>query len=175
MLKTSSNAPLPGFHHSRHQFEELVDLALSHAKSLGASDAAANQVLLALSRFGRVHKQEVQHANFVVLRSPDVPSILIETAFISNAEEERRLNDPQHQQRLAEAIVEGVRNHFHAAPIPGTWIAANARPAREHIVARGETLSVIAQRHGVTVASLKRENRLRSDSLRAGVVLRIPG
>jgi N-acetylmuramoyl-L-alanine amidase len=152
-----------------------VLLDLSQGATLQASDQVANQVLRSLSRFGRVHKQEVQHANFVVLRSPDVPSILIETAFISNAEEERRLNDPQHQQRLAEAIVEGVRNHFHAAPPPGTWIAANARPAREHIVARGETLSLIAQRHGVTVASLKRENRLRSDALRAGVVLRIPG
>lgn len=152
-----------------------VLLDLSQGATLGASDAAANHVLLSLSRFGRVHKHEVQRANFVVLRSPDVPSMLIETAFISNADEERRLNDPRHQRKLAEAIVEGVRNYFYTAPPPGTWIAHNPRKAREHIVARGETLALIAQRHGVSLASLRRANRINGDLVKPGDVLRIPG
>jgi N-acetylmuramoyl-L-alanine amidase len=152
-----------------------VLLDLSQGATLGASDAAANQVLLSLSRFGRVHKQEVQRANFVVLRSPDVPSMLIETAFISNAEEERRLKDPRHQQKLAQAIAEGVGNYFYSAPPPGTFIAQNPRKAREHIVSRGETLALIAQRHGVSLASLRRANGIRGDLVKPGDVLRIPG
>jgi N-acetylmuramoyl-L-alanine amidase len=152
-----------------------VLLDLSQGATLGASDAAANQVLLSLSRFGRVHKHEVQHANFVVLRSPDVPSMLIETAFISNAEEERRLKDPRHQQNLAQAIVEGIGNYFYNAPPPGTFIAQNPRKAREHIVSRGETLALIAQRHGVSLASLRRANSIRGDLVKPGDVLRIPG
>jgi N-acetylmuramoyl-L-alanine amidase len=152
-----------------------VLLDLSQGATLGASDAAASHVLLALSRFGRVHKQEVQRANFVVLRSPDVPSILVETAFISNAEEEKRLRDPRHQSNLAQAITEGVSNYFYAAPPPGTFIAQNPRRAREHIVARGETLALIAQRHGVSLASLRRANGIRGDLVKPGDVLRIPG
>ncbi len=152
-----------------------VLLDLSQGATLGASDQAANQVLLSLSRFGRVHKQEVQRANFVVLRSPDVPSMLIETAFISNADEEKRLKDPRHQQKLAQAIAEGVSNYFYSAPPPGTFIAMNPRKAREHIVARGETLGLIAQRHGVSLASLRRANSIRGDVVRPGDVLRIPG
>jgi N-acetylmuramoyl-L-alanine amidase len=152
-----------------------VLLDLSQGATLGASDTAANHVLLSLSRFGRVHKHEVQRANFVVLRSPDVPSMLIETAFISNAEEERRLNDKRHQEKLAAAVAEGVSAYFHAAPPPGTIIALNPGKAREHIVARGETLAVIAQRHGVSLASLRRANSIRGDIVRPGDVLRIPG
>jgi N-acetylmuramoyl-L-alanine amidase len=151
-----------------------VLLDLSQGATLSASDAVANQVLKSIGRLGRMHKREVQRANFVVLRSPDVPSILIETAFISNPAEEKRLRDAGHQARLATAIVDGVRDYFHAAPPPGTRIAANPRPVREHVVARGESLSLIAQRHGVTVAQLRSHNGLKSDVVRVGVVLRIP-
>jgi N-acetylmuramoyl-L-alanine amidase len=101
--------------------------------------------------------------------------MLIETAFISNAEEERRLKDPRHQQKLAQAIAEGVGNYFYSAPPPGTFIAQNPRKAREHIVSRGETLALIAQRHGVSLASLRRANGIRGDLVKPGDVLRIPG
>jgi N-acetylmuramoyl-L-alanine amidase len=151
-----------------------VLLDLSQGATLGASDAVANHVLRGLKQLGHMHKREVQRANFVVLRSPDVPSILIETAFISNPAEEKRLRDVAHQKRLSGAVLEGVRNYFHAAPPPGTWIAAHPQRPREHIVARGESLSVIAQRHGTSVAALRRENRLRSDVVQVGTVLRLP-
>ncbi len=151
-----------------------VLLDLSQGATLGASDAVANQVLRSISRLGRVHKREVQRANFVVLRSPDVPSILVETAFISNPTEEARLKTTKHQRELAEAILDGVRNYFHSASPPGTWIAAHQRRPSEHIVTRGETLALIAQRHGVSVGHLKRANGLKGDVLRVGDVLRIP-
>lgn len=152
-----------------------VLLDLSQGATLQASDQVANHVLKSLSRFGRVHKQEVQRANFVVLRAPDVPSILIETAFISNAEEEKRLRDPAHQGKLAGAILEGVRNYFHASPPPGTWIAANRQRPREHIVMRGETLALIAQQHGVSLSRLRAENNIADNAIRPGDVLRVPG
>lgn len=151
-----------------------VLLDLSQGAALDASDQAAVQVLRSLTKFGRVHKREVQQANFVVLRSPDVPSILVETAFISNPEEERRLKNARHQQQLAEAIGEGVRNFFYKSPPQGTWIAAHPRKASEHIVARGESLALIAQRHGVSLASLRRANANRGDRVMPGEVLRIP-
>jgi N-acetylmuramoyl-L-alanine amidase len=151
-----------------------VLLDLSQGATLGASDAVANSVLASLKQLGKVHKREVQRANFVVLRSPDVPSILVETAFISNPGEERRLKSAAHQAKLAGAILDGVRDYFHAAPPPGTWIAAHRQLPREHIVARGESLSVIAQRHRVSVTQLRRVNNLTSDVVRTGDVLRLP-
>ena len=151
-----------------------VLLDLSQGATLASSDAVAAQVLASLKKLGRVHSRNVQRANFMVLRAPDVPSILVETGFISNPGEEKLLRDPAHRQRVAAAILDGVRSYFHTAPPPGTWIAANQRTPTEHIVARGESLSLIAQRHGTTVAKLRNENKLRSDTVQVGAVLRIP-
>jgi N-acetylmuramoyl-L-alanine amidase len=153
-----------------------VLLDLSQSATLKASEDVANKVLAALARVGKTHKPQVERANFVVLRSPDVPSMLVETAFISNPGEEKKLNDPVYRRRLAEAIRDGVRDYFHAQPPPGTWLAANPPPPRprEHVVARGETLSLIAARHGVPLSSLRAANELRGDMVRAGDRLRIP-
>jgi N-acetylmuramoyl-L-alanine amidase len=100
-----------------------VLLDLSQGASMSASVAAADKVMDELYRIGNVTRRGVKHAGFLVLKSPDIPSILVETAFISNPTEERRLSDPRHQQRLAEAIHHGVRNYFYANPPPGTLIA----------------------------------------------------
>ena len=151
-----------------------VLLDLSQGATMQASEEVANNVLRGLARIGNLHKREVQRANFVVLRSPDVPSMLVETAFISNPTEEKRLNDPKHREKLADALVEGIRDYFATTPPPGTWFAANPQRAKHHIVARGESLSLIAQRHRVSVASLKRENALATDTVHAGAVLKIP-
>ncbi len=154
-----------------------VLLDLSQSATMKASQDAANNVLAAMKRVGKAHKPNVEHANFVVLRSPDVPSMLVETAFISNPGEEKKLNDAGYGKRLARAIRDGVRDYFHVQPPPGTWLAANveARP-REHVVSRGETLSLIAARHGVPLSSLRAANagRLRGDTVRIGERLRIP-
>jgi N-acetylmuramoyl-L-alanine amidase len=150
-----------------------VLLDLSQGATLEASSMAAEHVLASLTRMGKAHKRYVERANFVVLRSPDVPSVLVETGFISNPDEERKLNDPKHRVRLAEAVKLGIRDYFHAAPPPGTWIAANVR-TRAHVVARGETLTEIASRHGVSVSKIRQVNALNSDNVRVGAVLKIP-
>jgi len=175
----------------------LLDLQQGYA--IQASEAIAGNVLKALAKLGPTHRGHVEHANFVVLRSPDVPSILVETAFISNPAEERKLRDPAHQRQLAEAVMGGVRNYFEATPPPGTWFAAQAMrrngtlasvassPApvtaatradanvRDlHRVERGESLGSIARQYGVSVSALKSANRMDSDTVQAGAVLAIP-
>lgn len=153
-----------------------VLLDLSQSATLRVSDEAANHVLDELRSVGKTHKPQVERANFWVLRSPDVPSMLVETGFITNAEDERKLNDANFRRRLAEVIARGVSDHFASQPPPGTWFAAN--PARgvtrQHVVARGETLGLIAARHGVSVNQLRSANDKRDDVVRVGERLEIP-
>lgn len=101
-----------------------VLLDLSQSATQRASEAIAKDVLGGLSRIGKTHKRDIERANFVVLRSPDVPSMLVETAFISNPDEERRLRDPDYQRRLARAVLDGIDRYFSRLPPPGTWYAA---------------------------------------------------
>lgn len=151
-----------------------VLLDLSQGATMGASEVVASNVLRGLARIGNLHKRELQRANFVVLRSPDVPSILVETAFISNPAEEKRLNDPNHRAKLASAVTEGIREYFSSTPPQGTWFAANPQRPSHHVVARGESLSAIAQRHGCSVTALRETNKLQSDNVWAGAVLKLP-
>jgi len=151
-----------------------VLLDLSQGATMEASEQVANNVLGGLKDVGNVHKHDVQRANFVVLRSPDVPSILVETGFISNPAEEKRLNDARHRTKLAKAVVSGVREYFSTTPPIGTWFAANPQKSRQHIVAAGESLSLIAARHQVSIAKLRTENELKTDTLHVGKVLKIP-
>jgi len=118
-----------------------VLLDLSQNASISASREAATHVLEELDRVGQLKKSEVQHASLIVLTSPDVPSMLVETAYISNPEEERRLRDPDHQARLAGAIHAGLRRYFHENPPPGTRIAMLAARERERL-ASGTTLKI---------------------------------
>lgn len=154
-----------------------VLLDLSQGATMEASNAVAQNVLSALAKLGPTHRNYVEKANFVVLRSPDVPSILVETAFISNPAEERRLNDALHREKLAGAILDGVKIYFSTMPPPGTWYAANVsktRVAVEHVVGRGETLSGIAASYGMNRSALRAANKLADDSVRVGDVLQIP-
>jgi N-acetylmuramoyl-L-alanine amidase len=100
-----------------------VLLDLSQSASLNASQEAAERVLHQLTQAGEVRKHEVQQARFMVLKSPDIPSMLVETAYISNPSEELRLRTPAHQAKLAEAIRQGVHDYFYANPPMGTRIA----------------------------------------------------
>ena len=100
-----------------------VLLDLSQSATMRASDDVAAQVLDALKNVGKAHKPGVERANFVVLRSPDVPSMLVETGFITNPGEEQRLDDPDYRARLASAIADGVRRYFTDQPPPGSWYA----------------------------------------------------
>jgi N-acetylmuramoyl-L-alanine amidase len=101
-----------------------VLLDLSQTASISASMTAAERVLLELDRVGVVRKAAVQQAGFLVLKSPDIPSMLIETAYISNPGEEKRLKDRRHQEKLAHAIHGGIRGYFYENPPPGSRVAA---------------------------------------------------
>jgi N-acetylmuramoyl-L-alanine amidase len=100
-----------------------VLLDLSQTAAIGQSVEAADRVLSALDRVGAVRKREVQQAAFVVLKSPDIPSMLVETAYISNPLEERKLRTPLEQERLAEAIFSGIDGYFRKFPPEGSLYA----------------------------------------------------
>src|SRR5277367_3459010 len=100
-----------------------VLLDLSQSASLNASQIAAERVLRQLNRVGEVRKPQVQQARFMVLKSPDIPSMLVETAYISNPQEEQRLRATAHQAKLAAAIHQGVHDYFYANPPAGTRVA----------------------------------------------------
>jgi N-acetylmuramoyl-L-alanine amidase len=152
-----------------------VLLDLSQSATMRVSDEAANHVLDELRSVGKTHKPQVERANFWVLRSPDVPSMLVETGFITNAADERKLNDAGFRRRLAEVVARGVSDYFGSQPPPGTWFAANpSRGSRQHVVARGETLGLIAARHGISLNQLRSANDKRDDVVRVGERLRIP-
>jgi N-acetylmuramoyl-L-alanine amidase len=147
--------------------EVLLDL--SQSATIEASHEVASNMLGGLKRLGKMHKSSVQRAGFVVLKSPDIPSILVETAFISNPQEENKLRDPRHQKKLAKAMLSGIRDYFGNNPPPGTHMVA-----RKYKVKSGDTLSEIAADHRVSLASLRGYNSLKSDRLRVGETLRIP-
>lgn len=105
-----------------------VLLDLTQSGNLRASEDAAGHVLGGLKRVGNNHKPNIERANFAVLRTSDrFPAMLVETAFISNPDEERRLNDTSFQRTLAAAILDGVDTYFTRQPPPGTLYAARAR------------------------------------------------
>jgi N-acetylmuramoyl-L-alanine amidase len=145
-----------------------VLLDLSQEGSLVGSVEVANTVLSGLKRVGYVHKKQVESAAFVVLKSPDIPSVLVETAFISNPDEERKLRSTSHQNKLARAMLTGIRNYFQRNPLPGSNMP------QQHIVSSGDTLSTIARRYQVSMAQLKTNNKLSSSKLKVGDVLMIP-
>jgi N-acetylmuramoyl-L-alanine amidase len=150
-----------------------VLLDLSQSATMEASSAVADSVFGSMRTLGKTHKSNVEHANFLVLKSPDVPSILVETAFISNPSEEKRLKNPAWQRKTARAIADGIQNYFYMSPPPGTWIAANRQPVR-HQVRSGDTLGEIASRYRVSLYSLRRINHLKTDNIRIGSELVIP-
>ncbi len=150
-----------------------VLLDLSQTATLQASMEAADNVLKGLKGLGKTHKRRVQQAGFVVLKSPDIPSMLVETAFISNPWEERRLKNPAHQKKLARALMAGVRAYFRTNPPEGTLLAESV--PQKHVIVRGDTLSEIAQQYRVSLNTLRSLNKIRGDHIRIGQVLAIPG
>ena len=152
-----------------------VLLDLSQSATQHASLSAAAKVYAELRQVGKTHGRRVQQAGFLVLKSPDIPSMLVETGFISNPVEETSLRDPEYQERMAKAVTAGVLRFFNEAPPPGTLLAERQKTTVKHVIAKGDTLSEIADRYRVSVATLRRENDIRSDNLiRVGQVLVIP-
>ena len=155
-----------------------VLLDLSQNAALSASLEVGGDVIAELARIGKVHRRSVQTAGLIVLKAPDMPSILIETGFISNPGEEQRLKSKSHQRRVADAVLAGIRSYFYENAPHDTRIAMDARrePVRQvkHIIARGDTLSEIAQRYKVSTADIRRANKLSNNRIRVGQTLSIP-
>lgn len=144
-------------------------LDLSQSASIAASMDAAQRVLSQLGVIGDLHKSKVQQAGFMVLKSPDVPSILVETNFITNPKTEHKLVSASYQKKLAAAMLRGIKGYF-SSYRPSTYIAAK----QQHRVRPGDTLSEIAQVYGVSVAALRRANHLDGNVIHVGHVLDIP-
>ncbi len=152
----------------------LLDISMNAA--IDASADIAGRVLGGMNQLGPLHKKSVQRAGFVVLKSPDVPSILVETAFISNPTEERNLGSHAHRKKIARALVSGIRDYFtEYRPSSVVQVAsADGLGAREHLVGNGDTLSGIADRYGISLRELRASNALSNDVIRVGQRLRIP-
>ena len=157
-----------------------VLLDLSMTATMSSSLNVGQKVLSNVSQVTPLHTRRVEQAGFMVLKSPDIPSILVETGFISNHNESQKLASPSHQQALARSIKTGVKQFFQQNPPPGTYIAwlrdqgKIAIGPREHVVTSGESLALIAQRYEVSVATLRKANSLSSDNVKVGQVLNIP-
>ena len=150
----------------------LLDLSMDGNRS--QSIRVGEAVLRNMGEVTKLHKKQVEQAAFLVLKSPDMPSILVETGFISNPGEARKLSQASHQQKLAKAITAGIAEFMRANPPPATLLAERREEIR-YTVSRGDTISEIAARYGVSTTQLKRRNRLTGDTIRVGQKITIPG
>ena len=151
----------------------LWDISMDASRS--ASIEVGEHVLGALGSMTKLHKDRVEQAGFLVLKSPDVPSILVETGFISNPSDARRLNTASYQDRVAAALADGIRSYMGSYAPPGTLLAwERERGGVRYTIERGDTLSGIAVRYGTSTRRLREANGLRGDSIRVGQTITIP-
>ena len=148
-------------------------LDLSQTASQDISQLVAKDILKNFGRIGELHSHKVQKAGFMVLKSPDIPSILVETAFISNPKEERRLKSGKYQLKMAKAIHKGIVSYAKKHTVALKTLTDGKTAS--HKISKGETLSGIALQYGVTLDQLKRANMIaKSNKIRVGQVLSIP-
>jgi len=148
----------------------LADMKKEYTMS--SSYTFAEHVIKQMKKVTKLHKKKPEGLSLAVLKSSDIPSVLIETGFISNHKEERNLNSSNHQQKLAKAIFTAIDNFFTRNPPEGSLYAATK--VQEHKITRGESLSVVAQRYNVSIRQLKTANNLKSNIVRIGQKLTIP-
>jgi N-acetylmuramoyl-L-alanine amidase len=149
----------------------LIDL--SQTATIKSSILLGDALLQSLHQVTQLHCNHVEQAPFVVLKSPDIPSLLIETGFISNRKEEALLQDPQYQQKIATAIGNGIMNYLHAYP-PQDSVFSLERFGVDHHVKSGENLATISRQYDVPPTQIKQANHLKKNTLKAGQVLKIP-
>ncbi|CAI2479971.1 N-acetylmuramoyl-L-alanine amidase AmiB [Serratia ficaria] len=184
--------------------QAVLDLQFGHSQRVGYDVAV--KVLQQMQSVGSLHKRRPEHASLGVLRSPDIPSLLVETGFISNSTEERLLGSSAYQEKIARAIHSGLRNYFLAHPLQADPKVENrpldvaaavnsstpdvSTPApivssagaglsvsgktRIHVVKRAETLSGIADSYGTSMAALRDLNKLKKDGVWVGQRLKVP-
>jgi N-acetylmuramoyl-L-alanine amidase len=154
-----------------------VLLDLSMTASLSVSLELGQMVLNSMGGVSKLHKRRVEQAGFAVLKSPDIPSLLIETGFLSNPGEAKKLKTSSYQRRMASSIHQGIKRYFMQFPPPGTYLASirdTSNRLKEYVIAPGDTLSVIAQRHATSMATLKQLNGLKTSIIRVGQVIKVP-
>ena len=154
----------------------ILDMSSSTSRAEGYQ--LGNEILNSLGKFTRLRKTSPIHASLAVLKSPDIPSLLIETGFLSNAAEEQQLRQPNYQKQIAYHIYKGIWSYYRKFP------AKQLRSRRESAlraqagaavkIKRGDTLSAIAKRYGTTVAALRATNGLKGDLLRVGQIIYLP-
>ncbi|MFT5788255.1 MAG: N-acetylmuramoyl-L-alanine amidase [Shewanella sp.] len=154
------------------QYLAMTLLDMSMDRSMAISHNIADDVLSNLGKVTKLHKHKPESASFAVLKSPDIPSILVETGFISNHREERLLSQREHQNNIAKAVHKGVVKYFEANPPVNSLLASKSNT--KHRVRSGESLSVIAHRYQISISRLKKANKLTSDTLKIGQTLVIP-
>ena len=155
---------------SKYLARTLIDMSMEHAKV--ESYSIATDILKNLSRVTHLHKKKPALASLGVLKSPDFPSLLVETGFISNVQEEKKLFSKKHREKMVDAIYRSVVSYFKSKALEGTYFA-NYRP-KQHKVVRGDSLSMLAKRYKTSISKIKKHNAMRSDVLRIGQVLKIP-
>jgi len=148
--------------------QTLLDLQFSHSQKEGYK--LATDIIGELKKVIRMHRFKPVNASLAVLKSPDIPSVLVETGFISNPSEEKLLFQSSHQNKIAKALSKAIAEYFNENPPEGT-LFANKNKMKKHRVVRGESLSSIAQKYGITVNSLMHLNHLKSVSLNIGQFL----
>jgi N-acetylmuramoyl-L-alanine amidase len=149
--------------------EVLFDLSLTG--NIQSSLDIGEEILQQIKHVNRVHKKQVQQAGFAVLKAPNIPSVLLEAAFISNPREEKNLKSSAHQKKVANAVSKGVANYFARKAPPGTWLSASAA---EYKVRSGDTLDSIAKKYKTSIENLRARNAMYTSNLNAGQVLKIP-
>ncbi len=153
--------------------QALLDMSMDHSMKTGFS--VAEEVVSELKKVAKMHKKQPQAASLAVLKSPDIPSILVETGFISNPREERMLKTAQHQERLAKAIFISIKNYYMKNPPDDSLFAKlKSQFPTKHKVRPGESLSILASRYNTSVSKLKSANNLKSNTLYIGQELDIP-
>lgn len=157
----------------KYLVQAVLDMKMDHSMKTGSEIALS--VVNELKKVTKMHKTKPQYASLAVLKSPDIPSILVETGFISNPQEERLLKSASHQKKLAKAVFKSVKAYFRSNPPEDSYFA-KVKPStpESHKVKSGDSLSVLAQRYGVTVNKLKQANKLKSNTLFIGQNLTIP-
>jgi N-acetylmuramoyl-L-alanine amidase len=149
----------------------FFDMSKSNSMQVGAD--VGDLVVKELKQITKLHKKKPVGASLAVLKSPYIPSILVEAGFITNHREERLLNQAEYQNKVATAVFKGIYRHFRESP-PHDSLFAQKKRVIKHTVRRGESLSILASRYSVSSRELKSHNRLKSDDLRIGQILKIP-
>lgn len=160
--------------------QTLLDLQFSHSQKEGYK--LATEILSEMGKVAKLHNRKPINTSLAVLRSPQIPSVLVETGFISNPTEEKLLFQRSHQDKLATAITTAVVKYLKANPPEGMVLSNTTRPTPApvastitHKVSRGESLSVIAKKYGTTTKNLMTMNNLKSTVLVIGQKLKVPG